>query len=73
MSLTNYITQSIIGALIFFPVGLNLAPYLGYTASLIIGLIVLVLQVYFSNIWYKKYRQGPLEKLWHKATWIGKK
>ena len=73
MSLTNYITQSIIGALIFFPIGLNLAPYLGYTASLIVGFIAIALQLYFCNAWYKKYQQGPLEYLWHKATWIGKK
>lgn len=73
MSLTNYITQSIIGALIFFPIGLNLSPYLGYTASLIVGIIIFILQLYFSNTWYKKYKQGPLENLWHKATWIRKK
>lgn len=73
MSLTNYITQSIIGALIFFPIGLNLSPYLGYTASFIIGILIFIIQLYFSNIWYKHYKQGPLEKLWHTATWIGKK
>lgn len=73
MSLTNYITQSIIGALIFFPVGLNLAPYLGYTASFLVGLLMVVIQIYFSNAWYKKYKQGPMEKLWHLATWFGKK
>ena len=27
MSLTNYISQSIMGALIYFPIGLYLAPY----------------------------------------------
>lgn len=73
MSLTNYITQSILGALIFFPIGLNLSPYLGYSASLIIGILIFRVQLYFSNIWYKNYKQGPLEKLWHIATWIGKK
>ncbi|MCA0931274.1 DUF418 domain-containing protein [Lutimonas saemankumensis] len=73
MSLTNYITQSILGAIIFFPIGLNLAPYLGYTASLIIGILMVIVQLYISNIWYKRFKQGPLEKLWHKATWIGSK
>ena len=73
MSLTNYITQSILGAIIFFPIGLNLAPYLGYTASLIIGILMVIVQLNISNMWYKRFKQGPLEKLWHKATWIGKK
>lgn len=73
MSLTNYITQSILGAIIFFPIGLNLAPYLGYTASFIIGILMVIVQLYISNMWYKRFKQGPLEKIWHKATWIGNK
>lgn len=73
MSLTNYVSQSIIGALIFFPIGLNLSPYLGYTSSLLVGIIVFVTQLYFSKAWLKHFKQGPLEKIWHKATWLGKK
>lgn len=73
MSLTNYVSQSIIGAFIFFPIGLNLAPHLGYTASLIVGIAIFVLQLNFSKLWFKYYKQGPLERIWHKATWIGKK
>ena len=38
MSLSNYIGQSIAGAVIYFPFGLYLAPYCGYALSLIIGL-----------------------------------
>ncbi|MDR2913392.1 MAG: DUF418 domain-containing protein [Tannerella sp.] len=70
MSLTNYITQSIIGALIFFPIGLNLAPHSGYTLSLLIGLVILVVQVMFCKWWLKSHKQGPLEYIWHKLTWI---
>ncbi|MFV0555311.1 MAG: DUF418 domain-containing protein [Mangrovibacterium sp.] len=73
MSLTNYITQSIIGALIFFPVGLNLAPYLGYAASVLVGILIFAVQLRASNWWYHRYRQGPLEKLWHWATWVGRR
>lgn len=35
MSLTNYISQSVIGAFVYFPFGLYLAPRCGYTASLL--------------------------------------
>lgn len=38
MSLTNYIAQSIRDAIIYFPFGLYLAPYCGYTISLLIGI-----------------------------------
>jgi len=70
MSLTNYIGQSILGALIYFPIGLYLAPYCGYTVSLLIGFAMLVLQVWFCKWWLKSHKQGPLESLWHKLTWL---
>lgn len=70
MSLTNYISQSILGALIYFPFGLYLAPYCGYTISLIIGFILFLLQVAFCKWWLRKHKQGPLENIWHKLTWI---
>lgn len=71
MSLTNYISQSIIGAVVYFPFGLYLAPRCGYTASLLIGILVLLMQVKFCKWWLAHYKQGPLESLWHKWTWIG--
>lgn len=71
MSLTNYITQSIIGAIIYFPFGLYLAPYCGYTISLLIGIFTFLLQVQFCKWWLSKHKQGPLEHIWHKWTWMG--
>jgi len=73
MSLTNYITQSIVGAFIYFPFGLYLAPYCGYTLSLLIGFAFFLLQVQFCKWWLKSHKQGPLENLWHKLTWIYKR
>lgn len=71
MSLTNYITQSVIGALIYFPMGLYLAPYCGYTVSLLIGLCTFFLQVQFCKRWLGRHKQGPLEYIWHQWTWMG--
>ena len=73
MSLTNYISQSVIGALIYFPFGLYLAPHCGYTVSLLIGIFTFLLQVRFCKWWLGRHRQGPLEYIWHKWTWINKK
>ena len=70
MSLSNYVSQSIIGALIYFPIGLYLAPYLGCTASLLVGILVFLCQVWFARWWFKSHKQGPLEGIWHKLTWI---
>lgn len=70
MSLTNYISQSIAGAIIYFPFALYLAPDCGYSLSLLIGILFFLWQVRFCKWWLKSHKQGPLESLWHKLTWI---
>jgi len=70
MSLTNYILQSIVGCFIYYRYGLGLVEYTGATYSLLIGIILFILQLYFCKWWLSKHRQGPLEYIWHKATWI---
>ena len=72
MSLTNYISQSIIGLLIFYPFGLYLSPYLGYTASVIIAILIFVLQLNLCKWWMKTHKQGPFENIWRRWTWINK-
>lgn len=73
MSLTNYIAQSVLGAFVYFPFGLYLAPHCGYTASLAIGLLIFLLQMRFCKRWLSGHRQGPLEYVWHRWTWLGAK
>ena len=70
MSLTNYILQSIVGCFIYYRYGLGLVEYTGATYSLLIGIVLFILQLYFCKWWLSKHRQGPLEYIWHKATWI---
>ncbi len=70
MSLSNYIIQSIAGAFIYYGFGLGLYQYTGATYCLIIGIVLALLQGIFSAWWLRRFRQGPLEILWHKATWI---
>lgn len=71
MSLTNYISQSIAGAILYFPFGLYLAPRCGYALSLIIGILFFLLQIRFCKWWLKNHKQGPLEGIWHRLTWLG--
>lgn len=70
MSLTNYISQSIIGSLIFFPYALGLASTLGIAWSFMVGLVVMVAQIWFCRLWLKTHKQGPLESIWHRLTWF---
>ena len=73
MSMSNYILQSILGSFIYYGFGLGLYQYTGATYSLLIGLVLAVLQGIFSTWWMKHHKQGPLESIWHKLTWIGPK
>lgn len=70
MSLTNYLTQSMLGSFIYFGYGLSLYNVLGTTASLGIGLILFMLQISFCHWWLRHHKQGPFEGVWRKATWI---
>jgi len=73
MSLSNYVIQSMLGSFIYYGFGLGLYKYTGATFCLFIGLALATLQLFFSGWWLKHHRQGPLEYLWHKATWISLK
>ena len=73
MSLTNYLGQSIIGALLFYNWGFGLFDNCGHAASLAMGMGCIVLQFFFSTWWLKHHKRGPFEQLWYSATWIGRK
>ncbi len=70
MSLTNYVMQSVIGSFIYYGYGLGMYRYTGATYSIIIGIVLCMLQILFCRWWIARYQQGPLERLWHKATWM---
>ncbi len=70
LSLTNYLSQSLIGAFLFYNWGLGLYKYTGITVCFLMGIGMFLLQFFFSRRWLRSHRQGPLEWLWKKATWI---
>jgi len=71
MSLTSYVSQSVVGTALYYGFGLGLYQVTGATACLLIGMVLALLQGLFSAWWLKRHKQGPLEALWHRATWIG--
>lgn len=70
MSLTNYLTQSLVGSFIYYGYGLSLHDDLGITASFAVGILLFVIQISFCHWWLKSHKQGPFESVWRKATWI---
>ena len=73
MSRTNYIGQSVIGAILFYNWGFGLYDKCGHAASFLMGIGCIALQFMFSTWWMKHHKRGPLEQLWCSATWFGKK
>ncbi|NDV69449.1 DUF418 domain-containing protein [Dysgonomonas sp. 25] len=70
MSLTNYLSQSLLGGFLFYNWGLRLFEHTGITVCFLMGIGVFLLQFFFCRWWLRSHRQGPLEWLWKKATWI---
>jgi uncharacterized protein len=63
MSLTVYISQSILTTMIFGPWGLGLFQDLRTWQVLVLALAIWLLLVYLSTQWLKRFRQGPLESV----------
>jgi uncharacterized protein len=68
MALTNYLMQSLIGAVVFFGwgfgnFGISRTAQLGYVV------VVVVAQVAFSHFWLARFRFGPMEWLWRAITY----
>lgn len=70
MSLTNYLSQSLIGGFLFYNWGLGLYQYTGITVCFLMGIGMFLIQFFFCRWWLRTHRQGPLEWLWKKATWV---
>ena len=71
MSLTSYVVQSMIGSSLYYGFGLGLYKNTGATVCLLIGIALATLQGLASAWWLRHHAQGPLEALWHRATWWG--
>lgn len=71
MSLTNYLGQSIIGAMLFYNWGFGFFRHFGHTASFFLGVAFIIVQFIFCTWWLKHNKRGPFEQLWYSATWLG--
>lgn len=72
MSLTNYLTQSIFGGMLFYGWGYGLYQYCGHTASFMMGVGFIIIQFLFCTWWMRHHKRGPFEEIWNQATWFGK-
>lgn len=70
LSLTTYIMQSVICIFIFYGVGFNFYGKLPVLNIYIIGIVIYCAQLIVSYLYLMKFKQGPLEKLWRKVTYL---
>ena len=70
LSLTTYIMQSVICIIIFYGVGFNFYGKLPVLTIYIIGIVIYCVQLIVSYLYLLRFKQGPLEKLWRKVTYL---
>ncbi len=69
MTLTNYISQNILGAFIFSGIGLGIADTMPYWFYFSLAVFIFVVQLFISKWWLSKYNYGPIEWLWRSASY----
>jgi uncharacterized protein len=69
MALTNYLMQSILGALIFYSFGLGLYGQIaGYQLCLVV-IAIWIVQIVWSRAWLQRFYYGPFEWAWRSLTY----
>jgi uncharacterized protein len=69
MALTNYLMQTIIGITLYYGVGFGFGGNIGPSVFIPIGLGVYVLQIIYSNLWFRYFNYGPFEWVWRQLTY----
>lgn len=69
MSLTLYIMQSIICTLLFYNFGFGLYGQVDVQMGVLIAVALYVIQVIFAELYFMKFKQGPLELVLKKITY----
>lgn len=69
MAFTNYIFHSVICTFIFYGHGLALYGQVERWQQLVIVVLIWLLQLWYSPLWLKIYRFGPLEWAWRSLTY----
>ena len=71
MALTNYISQSVICALLFFNLlpGAGLFGQLGHALLMTVVFAIFTLQIIASHVWLRALPYGPLEWLWRRLSY----
>lgn len=69
IALTNYLMQTVFAIAIFYGIGFGLGAKTGLLYVFLISLAIYVIQIWYSNLWLKYFRFGPVEWVWKCLTY----
>jgi uncharacterized protein len=69
LALTNYLTQSVLGLVLFTGVGFSLFGELERTSLYLMVPCIWLFQLGFSTWWLKRFHFGPMEWIWRSLTY----
>lgn len=69
MSLTHYLSQSLLATFIFYSYGLGYYGEIGAWNGTLLALIIFTCQVLLGYLWLQHYRYGPIEWLWRRVSY----
>ena len=69
MALTNYLSQSLCGVILFYGIGFGLGANVSLLTTEILALCVFIGQILVSALWLHFCQFGPLEWLWRMLTY----
>lgn len=70
MTLTNYLTHTIIYLFFFYNIGLGLLGNSSFTVMWLVSFIIYFLQILLSNWWLSRFSYGPIEWVWRQLTYL---
>ncbi len=68
MSLTVYVSQSVLCVPLFYGFGLGAHAWIGQHGALLLGIVLWMLLVAAAHAWMRRFHYGPLEWLWRSLT-----
>lgn len=69
MSMTTYLTQSIVATTIFYSFGFGLYGKVDVMTGTWMAIGIFVIQIIFAELWLSKFKQGPVEIVWKRLTY----
>ena len=69
MSLTLYLMQSVIASVLIYNWGFGLYGNIDVELGIYLALAIFIAQVIFAELWFMKFKQGPIEAFVKKITY----